>query len=78
MTPSDVQSYLDCGADVVQCASAFFVDSMFGMTVLKFLDAQPLGKSISAEAKGRERARANWSPAGQLQPMLANKRFEIN
>lgn len=62
MTPSNVQSYLDAGADVVQCANAFFVDSLFGITVRKFLDQQLIRNSISAEDE-REIARANWSRA---------------
>lgn len=68
MTPANVQSYLDCGADVVQCANAFFVDSLFGIAVRKFLDSQLLGKNISAEDE-REIARANWSRAvSSLEP----------
>ena len=70
VTTANVQSYIDSGADIVQCATAFFVDSFFGMKVRKFLDDQLLGKEISAEDE-REIARQNWSRAlGNLEEDL--------
>jgi dihydroorotate dehydrogenase len=67
MTIANVQSYIDSGADVVQCASAFFVDSFFGIKVRRYLDSELHGSEISAEEE-RDIARANWSRAvGELE-----------
>lgn len=72
MTTSNVQSYIDSGADVVQCASAFFVDSFFGVKVRRYLDSQLYGDEISA-GEERDIARVNWSRAiGELEVEIGN------
>jgi dihydroorotate dehydrogenase len=62
MTPPDVQRYIDSGADVVQCTSALFVDSLFGIRVRTFLDSQ-LASTLKTADEERDIARMNWSRA---------------
>jgi dihydroorotate dehydrogenase len=61
-TPAIVQNYIDCGADIVQATTAFFVDSYFGIKVRRFLDSQLNSYEVSSEEE-REIARVNWSRA---------------
>jgi dihydroorotate dehydrogenase (NAD+) catalytic subunit len=61
-TPAIVQNYIDCGADIVQATTAFFVDSYFGIKVRRFMDSQLNSFEVSSEEE-REIARVNWSKA---------------
>lgn len=64
MTPADVQSYLNSGADVVQATTLFLVDSLAGIKVQEYLNSQIKSSEISAEQE-IEIALVNWSKATQ-------------
>ena len=64
MSPLDVKSYLDSGADVVQATTAFFVDSYFGIKVRTRLDSQWVTGELTAEQE-EEITRLNWVRALQ-------------
>ncbi|MFI5115445.1 MAG: hypothetical protein ACHP8B_01980 [Terriglobales bacterium] len=61
-TPSDVKSYLDSGADIVQATTAFLADPLFGIKARRFLDKQLASSQSSAEQQLDE-ARLNWNRA---------------
>ena len=65
-TTEDVQRYIESGADLVQCASAFFVDSYFAIKARQFLDSKLHRNELTADEEV-DLARGNWSRAvGEL------------
>jgi dihydroorotate dehydrogenase (NAD+) catalytic subunit len=61
-SPLDVQRYLDSGADVVQAASVFLIDPLFGEKVHQFLEDR---EAVSEDPDRRlvRDARNNWTQA---------------
>lgn len=59
---SDVQAYLDAGADVVQATTAFFSDPLFGIKVQKALASQIAPDEVRSSQE-EETARRTWMVA---------------
>lgn len=59
---SDVQSYLDAGADAVQATTVFFTDPLFGRRVERYLATQPRRLRLPG-AQERHQAKSNWLAA---------------